>query len=83
MGRRVPNAPRKGGRHSVHYNNYDLRTVKTQTRFFQKLWVMFRLGYVWNAHMRIWRNGHRQPIHHHTLVLHCIAKPPRGAMWKR
>jgi len=31
MGRRVPNAPRKGGRHSVHYNNYDLRTVKTQT----------------------------------------------------
>lgn len=24
MGLRVPNAPRKGGRHNVHYNNYDL-----------------------------------------------------------
>ncbi len=31
MGLRVPNAPRKGGRHSVHYNNYDLPKVKTKT----------------------------------------------------
>ena len=32
MGRAYQTATRKGGRHSVHYNNYDLRTVKTKTR---------------------------------------------------
>ena len=63
MGRAYQTATRKGGRHSVHYNNYDLRTVKTKTCLY--------LDYVGRCLFR----------HAHTLVLPCIAKPPRGARW--